>query len=248
MKQANQQHCHSNHFVTFLQKLLDDIRNGDIQIPKFQRPPVQSREDRLELLRNIRDGIPMGAITTWTSEQKLECYRNPVSSGEFPDRDSRQYLLNGAQNLFILLGASFPESNVNNEIDEFQDGNIVPSTQNLGVHFDLDLDDFVHSDELQPNQEGRALPLGCLFDSIRMMKFQRQLQQFDESDTRIEQCDRLGHAFRNYMIPMIHIVTENVAIATRTLEMVNSQDRATSEEQIVRALNWKQDSDHPEPF
>jgi len=48
---------HSDPHVTFLSQLLDEIKEGIIQVPKFQRPLVWRWEDRLELLRSIRDGI-----------------------------------------------------------------------------------------------------------------------------------------------------------------------------------------------
>ena len=246
MKQENQGHCHSDHFVMFLSRFLDDIRNGDIQVPKFQRPFASNREDRLELLRNIRDGVPMGAVTIWqTSEQKPECYESlspfKVNSGN----SSQQYLLNGVQHLSILLNAIFPKSDIDVDAGEFSDAGDEPSTENLKIHFDFNLDDFIHLDDLQLDQEGRTLPLDFLFDSIKMLKFQRQ---FDERDTKNIQCNRLGTAFRDYRTPVIRIVTENVAMATRTFGMVNGQDRATSEEQMIRVLNPNQDTAHPEPF
>ena len=79
MKQVdNQGYYGSEHLVQFLPGLLKDIRKGNIQIPKYQRPLVLTWEDRLELFRSVRDGIPMGTVMIWrTSEQKLECYENP---------------------------------------------------------------------------------------------------------------------------------------------------------------------------
>ena len=111
-----------------------------------------------------------------------------------------------------------PISDIDDQTDEFQDVDGEPPTENIEVHFDFKLDDFVRSDDLQSNQKGRTLPLCLLLDHIGMLKFQRQLTgSEDEVDTTIEQCDRLGAAFRNYKVPTTYIVTENVAMATRNI-------------------------------
>ena len=251
MKQVdNQGYYGSEHLVQFLPGLLKDIRKGNIQIPKFQRPLVLTWEDRLELFRSVRDGIPMGTVMIWrTSEQKLECYENPGPFKAHSGNGSQQYLLDGVQRLSTLLGALSPISDIDDQTDEFQDVDGEPPTENIEVHFDFKLDDFVRSDDLQSNQKGRTLPLCLLLDHIGMLKFQRQLTgSEDEVDTTIEQCDRLGAAFRNYKVPTTYIVTENVAMATRTFEMVNKQGITINQDKMIHALNREQDSDCPEPF
>ena len=247
MKQIdNQEYYSSNQYIMFLSKLLEDIRKGNIQIPKFQGPLAWNWEDQLELLRNIRDGIPTGAITIWqTSEQKPECYNYLDPVKELPDHDSRQYLLNGVERLATLLTTLYPTSNADARIDRFQDMNNDSPPGDLEVYFDFDLHDFIRSDNLQPGQKDSVLPLHLVFNSAGMLKFQRQ---FDDKDPKIEQCDCLGTAFREHKIPMIHIVTENVAMATRTFGVVNRQGRTINEDQMIHALNREQDSDCPEPF
>ena len=234
---------HSDPHVTFLSKLLEDIRTGDIQVPKFQRPLVWGWEDRLELFRSIRDGIPMGAVMVWrTSKQELECYKNLGPFKVRPGNSSSQYLLDGVQRLSTLLGALSPISDIDDEADEFLDVDGEPPTENFEVHFDFNLDDFVRSDDLKSSQKGKTLPLSLLLDSVGMLKFQRQLTgSEDEVDTTVEQCDRLGAAFRDYKVPVIPIVTEDVEMATRTFQRLNSQGKAMSEAHMIHALSWGQD-------
>ena len=234
---------HSDPHVTFLSKLLEDIRKGGIQVPKFQRPLVWSWEDRLELFRSIRDGIPMGAVMVWrTNDKKLECYEN---LGPFKVRhgnSSPQYLLDGVQRLSTLLGALSPISDIDDEADEFLDVDGEPPTENFEVHFDFILDDFVRSGDLKSSQKGKTLPLSLLLDSVGMLKFQRQLTgSLDEVVAKIEHCDRLGAAFRDYKVPVIPIVTEDVEMATRTFQRLNSQGKAMSEAHMIHALSWDQD-------
>ena len=236
---------HSEPHVTFLSKLLEDIRRGEIQVPKFQRPLVWRWEDRLELFRSIRDGIPMGAVMVWrASEQKLECYKNLGPFKVRPGNSSPQYLLDGVQRLSTLLGALSPISDIDDKADEFQDVDGEPPTENFEVHFDFCQEDFVRSNDMRINQKSKTntLPLSLLLDSVGMLKFQRQMTgSDDEIETKIKQCDRLGAAFRDYKVPVIPIVTEDVEMATRTFQRLNSQGKAMSEAHMIHALSWSQE-------
>ncbi|OLS50795.1 DUF262 domain-containing protein [Rhodovulum sulfidophilum] len=236
---------HSDPHVTFLSKLLEEIREGTIQVPKFQRPLVWSWEDRLELLRSIRDGIPMGAVMVWrANEQKLECYEN---LGPFKIRSKSsipQYLLDGVQRLSTLLGALSPVTDIDVEADEFLSPDGEPPTENFEVHYDFSVDDFVKSEDLHLSRHSETLPLKLLFDSVGMLRFQRGLKGTDaEVDEKLEKCDRLVSAFRDYKVPVIPIVTEDIEMATRTFQRLNSQGRAMSEAHMIHALSWGQNFD-----
>lgn len=236
---------HSDPHVTFLSKLLEEMREGVIQVPKFQRPLVWSWDDRRELLRSIRDGIPMGAVMVWrASEQKLKCYEN---LGPFKIRSrsaAPQYLLDGVQRLSTLLGALSPLSDINVDADEFLTPDGDPPTENFEVHYDFSIDDFVRSEDLHHSHLSKTLPLNLLFDSVGMLRFQRGLKGTDtEIDGVIEKCDRLASAFRDYKVPVIPIVTEDIEMATRTFQRLNSRGRAMSEAHMIHALSWGQDFD-----
>jgi Protein of unknown function DUF262 len=236
---------HSDPHVTFLSKLLEEIRDGIIQVPKFQRPLVWSWEDRLELLRSIRDGIPMGAIMVWrASEKKLECYQNLGPFRLNAASTAPQYLLDGVQRLSTLLGALSPVSDIDDDADEFLDADGEPPTENFEVHYNFEIDDFVRFEDLRSPQLGTTLPLSLLFDSVGMLRFQRRLTgRDDEIDKIVQRCDRLVASFRDYKVPVIPIVTDDVEMATRTFQRLNSQGKAMSEAHMIHALSWGQDFD-----
>lgn len=231
---------HSDPHVTYLSKLLEEIREGAIQVPKFQRPLVWSWDDRLELLRSIRDGIPMGAIMVWrSSQQKLECYE---SLGPFKIRrngGAPQYLLDGVQRLSTLLGALSPVDSIDDDAEEFLEGDGEPPTENFEVHYDFDLRDFIRYEDIRLPSVSQTLPLSLLFDSVGMLRFQRSMTGSEaEVDAHIEICDQLVAAFRDYKVPVIPIVTEDVEMATRTFQRLNSQGKAMSEAHMIHALSW----------
>jgi len=72
--------------------------------------------------------------------------------------------------------------------------------------------------------------MSLVLDSVGMLRFQRRLVGSEqEIDKIVEACDRLSAAFRDYKVPVIPIVTDDVEMATRTFQRLNSQGKVMSE-------------------
>src|SRR5688572_26513277 len=108
--------------VLYLHQILDEIRHGLLQIPRFQRPFVWKDEQRLELLSSVLEGTPIGSIMVWRSLVKIECFDRlgPHRLPEAPDRTPRSYLLDGHQRMATLFAALIPPE-LNLERDEEQE-------------------------------------------------------------------------------------------------------------------------------
>lgn len=218
--------------IQYLSRLLEEIRQGLLQVPRFQRPLVWGLSQRIELLRSIRDGIPIGAIMVWrtrrtdiTTHRFLGSRRLPASpSGE---GHVRQYILDGVQRLSTLYSALHPsEQGITSDDDESEDSL---------VYFDLKARDFV-----TPSQDSISehhISLTLLLDSIGLLKFQRNLKG-DDADLLIERADEIARAFREYKVPVIPIATDDPEMATRTFQRINSQGTVMSEVHMVNALTW----------
>lgn len=236
---------HADPHVTYLSQLLDDIKAGDIQVPKFQRPLVWGWEDRLELLRSIRDGIPMGAVMVWRSSvPQLQCYQHLGPHQINKVSTSPQYLLDGVQRLSTLLGALSPVGVIDDDAEEFLAQDDQPPTENFSVHFDFESNDFVREQDIRSPSKKKTLPMNLMLDSVGMLKFQRSLNGTeDEVDQMISTCDNLSAAFREYKLPVIPIVTDDIEMATRTFQRLNSQGKQMSEAHMIHALSWGSDFD-----
>lgn len=231
---------HSEPHVTYLSQLLDEIRDGIIQVPRFQRPLVWHWDDRLELLRSIRDGIPMGAVMVWRSSGPLlDCYQS-IGPHRINSPDvSPQYLLDGVQRLSTLLGALSPIEAINVDADEFTEPDDQPPTENYSVHYDFGTNDFIREEDVKNSLGKLTLPMNLLLDSVGMLRFQRNLSGSDDDiDDMIRSCDKLSAAFREYKLPVIPIVTDDVEMATRTFQRLNSQGKRMSEAHMIHALSW----------
>lgn len=212
--------------VQYLSQLLEELGRGQIQVPRFQRPLVWEPLQQLELLRSVRDGIPMGALMVWRTEKlDVQCYptlgRYQLNKPSSKEGAVRQYLLDGVQRLSTLYAATrLPEEGRPGEAAAF---------------YDLDADDFVFLEEDDAKTPAH-LALGLLFDSVKLLKFQRGVPPRD--DQWIERCDRLARSFREYKVAVIPIVTDDINMATRTFQRINSQGTEMGELHMVHALSW----------
>lgn len=239
---------YSDPHVQFLSQLLEEIGDGGLQVPRFQRPLVWNWERRLELLRSIRDGIPIGAIMVWrTSTVLIDCYDN---LGPHPLKRplpgaTRQYILDGVQRLSTLYGALHRSAATDGEVDEIivEDEGEAETDEESEAHgmFDVFFDprsfDFL-SPETADNSAVPMMPMAIIFDSVALLRFQRSLADAGYED-EIKATDQVARAFRDYKIPIIPITTDDIDLATRTFQRINSQGTRMTETHMVHALTWK---------
>lgn len=220
--------------VLYLSQILEQIHEGILEVPRFQRPLVWQWDQRLELFRSIRDGIPMGAILIWrTNEASVRSF-DALGPHPLIARSAlgpHQYLLDGVQRLSTLYSALFP-------IDKISDAD-----ESYRVYFKLDTGDFINSADEDLDES--CLPLDIILDSIKLIRFQRNLPE-KIGEEAIELCDSIAKAFRTYKVPVIPITTDDVDLATRTFQRINSQGETMSEVHMLQALTWTTDFDFRE--
>jgi hypothetical protein len=238
----------SEPLVQFLSTILQEVRMGMLQVPHFQRPFLWKLDQQLELLRSIRDGLPIGSIMVWrTHLGKIACYAklgpHRVPTSPHPENSSavRQYLLDGVQRLSTLFGALYPpdgKAAIEVEAPAF-DSDVDVETKS--VWYDLNTRDFValSTDQIATPQYAGLLPTDALLDTIKLVKLQRQFPEA-RADVWIEASDEIARAFRDYKIAVVPLVTDDIEVATRTFQRINSQGTVMSEIHMVHALSWSQ--------
>lgn len=235
--------------VQRLPSLLRDIQEGEIRIPRFQRPFVWTPEQRLDLFRSIYDGIPIGSILIWrTKEHVLRCYDHlgPLRLAwagrdeEEEGRQVRQYVIDGHQRLttlFAALGeglmagelAAEPAAAVQDE--ELQADGTWP------IYFDLEERDFrVHRRSGEP--PGTWLPLSILLDPYKLFELQKRLLDRDTDRALVNRAESLASTFKDYSIPVVPIVTEDLELATESFQRVNSGGTPMNEVHMISGLIW----------
>jgi hypothetical protein len=90
--------------VTF-PSLFDQIRNGTIKIPQFQRDFVWTKAQSAKLLDSIIKGYPIGTFILWSTQERLRSIRN-LGGTDLPDTpagNAVKYVLDGQQRLTSLF-------------------------------------------------------------------------------------------------------------------------------------------------
>lgn len=213
--------------IQYLYQLVEAIAEGRLLIPNFQRPLVWRWERQAELLRSVRDGIPMGAVMIWRtsaetikSQEKLAGHPLPAPRREAP----HEYLLDGLQRLSTLFAALRGLGPLHPEEDS-----------DLGtIGYDLDERTFVP--QLSSDLPA-VVPLNALSSSVTLLRFQRSLHG-PNAEQWIERSDELAKSFREYKVPVIPIVSDDFEVAARTFHLVNSQGVRMGEADMIHALTW----------
>jgi hypothetical protein len=87
--------------------LLNDIEQGLIKIPQFQRDFVWSKEQSARLMDSIIKGYPIGTFIIWKTKERLRSIRNigGVDLPDTPEGDFIQYVLDGQQRMTSLYAS-----------------------------------------------------------------------------------------------------------------------------------------------
>lgn len=232
---------HSESQILFLHDLLTQIASGALQVPRFQRPFVWTDEQRLTLLESVRRGIPIGSILLWrTRHRELKSFQrlgpHLLPSLGTSNNGSKTYLLDGNQRLSTLFGALWPV--LSPAIEDEQD--IDQADVEWNILYDLLEEEFI----LQGRKERKEnwLPLSIVLDSVRLIQFQRGLPE-SNAEKMIRAADELASAVRAFKIPVVTIVTDDLAEVTRTFQRINSQGTPMHQVHMITALTWDPDFD-----
>lgn len=218
--------------VPALRAIIERVGQGDILIPEFQRPFVWDDEQRINLLDSIAQGLPIGSFLLWRT-QRLDIKTHTVL-GELllesdPKKPTKHYLLDGLQRLTTLYTAltPLPSKSVFWESD---DGVRWPLWIELsGEHPIFTVPR--KSSSLGPTQ----VPSWILLNNYEVFQAQRELWK-GGFDTEAKQLERLSNIFKDYAIPLIPLVTEDLSVVTRAFARINSGGTSMNEAHMLRAL------------
>lgn len=241
-----------------LQKLLDEIRRGEIEIPRFQRPFVWTDEQRLLLMDSVYRGYPIGSILVWrTKTHQLATHEHlgplglpgqPGGAGS-PRSEAprlRQYLLDGHQRMTTLFAALGSGLYTKKKLYVPLQGEVSADDPAWPIYFDLEKvgDDtaFVLRRKHVRKQD-TWLPLDILFDSYALGEweeaFRRNRLTTPGQRELVNRARSVADAFRDYMVPVLPVATENLDQVTASFKRINSGGTPMNEEHMVAALTYR---------
>ena len=225
-----------------LSTIISEFQRGVWRIPEFQRPAVWNDDQRLRLLDSIVKGLPIGSLLVWRSAtHDLVTYRElagvPLPAAKAGDKYT--YLLDGHQRMTTLFGALVqpraPRS-----------GRLARSWPLYYVLGSGESPAFRLPSRSTPPMEW--LPLDLLFDNKALYHF-RDILFKNGRDDLADEAERVANTFKDYIIPVVPLVTDDLDIATDAFVRINSQGKRMTEAHMLRALTYlKNDIDTDRGF
>lgn len=227
-----------------LQALMESIRGGRLLLPEVQRPFVWSNEQRLELFDSILTGLPIGSLLIWRTtrevkiKKELEGFTLPNPSGEKP----WSYVLDGQQRVFTLyaaLAAEPPAPQPDNEQRRwpiFLDLEVSLATGAEGGESRFKL---ARRDREPPVT---WLPLSAIFHPKSLLAYQDRLYK-EQKDELAEHAEEVVNTFKDYSLALVPLITDDLALATRSFQRINSQGSRMDESHMLRALTYTENFD-----
>jgi len=220
--------------------LIEEVCTYQVLVPRFQRPFIWTDEQRVELMRSIYAGLPIGSLMVWRTKahDELSFYRLPGSQAEEPEKGGvRQFLLDGHQRVTTLVTALAVGDPGKLEAEVAEGYREVRS-----IYFDLESSEdegdsagFV-LERKRPTRPKTWLPLSILFDSFALHEFQAGLVKAGHPREVVNRTDKVVSRFKDYSIPVVPIVTDDIELATKSFQRVNSAGTKMSEVHMASAL------------
>lgn len=216
-----------------IRKILEQVRNGTIRIPAFQRGFVWDAERVAYLMDSIYKGYPFGALILWRTKEKLvhERQLGPFRLPEVEPDYPIDYVLDGQQRLTSIFGV------FQSDLKPVEDASWTNVYFDLSAKGDLQESQFVCPDagDLDPE---RHFPIGTLFD---VAEYRRATQGLPPETA--EFIDQVQAVFKEATIPTQEVATEDRAKVAIVFERVNRLGVELDTFQLLSAWTWSEDFD-----
>lgn len=228
-----------------IDRLIQNISDGHIKIPAFQRGFVWSQEQVIDLLDSIYNDYPIGSILLWNSSEHLRSTRN-IGGLLIPDLDPDypvNYVLDGQQRLSAIYGVLAPNKQVDPRRDSYQF-----SPDIFEIFFDLQDKVFLPRDAVIPQnplnyglfeqeqRDGRYLPLGAFFSPRSFHEEARKIQE-----RYLDLAYNIQSKFQNYEVPVVTIKDRTKEEVGVIFERINNTGTKLSTVDLMVAWTWSED-------
>lgn len=225
--------------IRSLAKLLDDLQQGALQVPPFQRDFVWTRDDIKDLFESIKNNYPIGSLLIW-KPKNVYMWPELKSVGGFklPRPVSQQvFLLDGYQRLSSLFGCLINARKANLEVDSSIDRD---SLYNL--YFDLEEGGFVY---LRYAPKPYQVPVYILMSTSDFRQYSRKYIEpycADEKlDVYLDRADVFSRTLIDYKLAVVEISEADLSDAVNIFSRVNSKGTDISYDYMVNALSYSAD-------
>ncbi|ESX03677.1 hypothetical protein X769_15685 [Mesorhizobium sp. LSJC268A00] len=221
-----------------IRKIMEELVAGRMRVPNFQRGFVWDPERVAYLMDSIYKGYPFGSILLWRTKQELTHERD-LGPFKLPQNDPTyptDYILDGQQRITSIFGVFQTDIKLEKR----------PLWSN--IYYDLDAT-FNAQDSLfmalpdEDVDEGRHFPIKCLFDPVA---YRRETDGYNPDQIAV--IDNLQSKFKEALIPVQTIDTEDKTAVAIVFERVNQRGVELDTVQLLSAWTWSGDFDLNQKF
>lgn len=198
-----------------VESLVQDVRDGRVRVPAFQRPLLWNVDDARELLDSIYRGYPIGTLLFWQRygpAQRLEYGTFVVDA---PVLSEALWVVDGQQRIHSLVrtlaGAGYPK-------------------ETFALYFDLEKATFV-----SPRRAGDVrstwIPLTEIVDSERLLTW-----ILDHPNIDRKLAIRVGKRVREYQIPAYLVRTDDEDAVREIFSRLNRRGKQMEDHDVFTAL------------
>lgn len=211
-----------------LSRVFQELEQGNMRIPRFQRSYVWERSKIVKLLNSIYHEFPIGSFFLWESDTAMEGFSRDITEFGFPSKPSGNkfsFILDGQQRITSLYVALR--------------GKVLQGTDYRVICFNLDKKVFkIPTLETEPNN----IPAWKLFDT---KEFNRLLIQYastgdEEKANTLSDCKMI---FDQYPVSIIFSKNMNLEEVVTIFERINQGGKRLSLFDLVHASVWSTDFD-----
>ncbi|MFN8672254.1 MAG: DUF262 domain-containing protein [Candidatus Sericytochromatia bacterium] len=216
---------------------IEDLENGYIQIPSFQRDFIWDKKDKLDLFDSLKRGYPIGTILFWKPEKRD--FGNMEKIGPYYSPEQKEgffYILDGFQRLSTILGCLINPNKTKLKYDENDLKN------NFLIYYDLEKEEFFIPRNISAT-ENFQVPLYILLDTFEFFKFSEKLAKYSNFRLLVDRATTLATKIVDFILPSIEIVGGELEEAVEIFSRINSKGSTISSDWMLSALTYNQDKE-----
>lgn len=214
-----------------IQKVFNELENGNMKIPRFQRGYVWERSKIVKLLNSIYEEHPIGSIFIWEASSEYADFCREIEDLGFPEKPEAnkfKFIIDGQQRITSLYVALMGKKL----------GDIDYST----ICFNLDKKRF-QIPTLKTEQNN--IPAWKIFNQAEAAKLLKSYSVYDfQNGTKywdaLNECQSI---FNNYPISLIKTLNVELEEAVTIFENINQGGKRLSLFDLVHASVWTKDFD-----
>ena len=224
--------------IRSLTKVLDDLRQGIIQVPPFQREFVWERSNIRELFDSIKNNYPIGSILLWKPRERKQWENRKMGSYTLPECDGQQiYVLDGYQRLSSLFGCLTNPEKAGLAYDEKLRNDY------FDLYYDLEDESFIYMGGRDPKPS--QVPVYILMST---MDFRRHSRKYiepnvneEELESYLDRADAFSRSLVDYKVAVIEVTNAELDDAVDIFSRINSKGTEISPDWMVNALAYRND-------